>query len=46
MAFNAFQLFRQVIPVIPFFAEMGRIRETVETRPEVENVLETSVNTG
>jgi hypothetical protein len=34
-----------VIPVIPFFAEMRQIRETVETATEVANVLYTRINT-
>ena len=37
---------RPVIPVIPFCLEFGRIRETVETVPEVANLLETRENTG
>ena len=36
---------RRVIPVIPFCLEFGRIRETVETVPEVANLLETRENT-
>ena len=36
----------RVIPVIPFFAKMGRIAETVETAAEVLKVLETCINTG
>jgi hypothetical protein len=31
--------------VIPFFVEFRPIRETVETVPEVADVLETSINT-
>src|SRR5262249_19284643 len=34
-----------VIPVIPFLVEIRRIRETIETVPEVANVLETRINT-
>jgi hypothetical protein len=33
-----------VIPVIPFSAEMGPIRETVETGAEVEKRRNTSIN--
>jgi len=35
-----------VIPVIPFFAEIGQIGETTETGTEVLKVLATRVNTG
>ena len=35
-----------LIPVIPFFTEIERIRETVETATEVANVLAGRINTG
>ena len=35
----------RLIPVILFFVKIRRIGETIETPPEVPNVLETSINT-
>lgn len=35
-----------LIPVIPFFVKLRRIRETVETVSEDQKVLASSINTG